>query len=311
MLIRAGLHPHTAHASMLYRAAPCTTSSDYYVVTIKVLSAARQRFPAGRNSISTCAVFRPVCFLSEYVMPRRIYTDGRTRHEVVEPAFAGYSIGKWIDQDGDGRYDVLEVETTHLKGPRDFDVGGLPLHQDNQSIIKERIFLGKANPDLLHDEITTIDHALTRPWTVMKSYRRERNPIVAVGVARLLVVFPEIERLALVGPLLAAVVARDDGPVTGILGIAGNHQRRPIDGALAAAGRLVGRGVAVERIESHPFGIDQHLSFRGIADLCGFGGLGERECGAKRQRDAGARGYTSGRGIIPVSRVHCAIKRSH
>src|SRR5215468_4103671 len=32
---------------MLYRAAPCTTSSDYYVVTIKVLSAARQRFPAG------------------------------------------------------------------------------------------------------------------------------------------------------------------------------------------------------------------------------------------------------------------------
>src|SRR5215471_17407957 len=34
VLIRAGLHPHTAHASMLYRAAPCTTSSDYYVVTI-------------------------------------------------------------------------------------------------------------------------------------------------------------------------------------------------------------------------------------------------------------------------------------
>ena len=62
MLIRAGLHPHTAHASMLYRAAPCTTSSDYYVVTIKVLSAARQRFPAGRNSISTCAVFRQIRF---------------------------------------------------------------------------------------------------------------------------------------------------------------------------------------------------------------------------------------------------------
>ena len=115
--------------------------------------------------------------LSEYVMPRRIYTDGRTRPEEVEAAFAGYSIGKWIDQDGDGRYDVLEVETTHLKGPRNFDVDGLPLHKDNQSIIKERIFLDKANPDLLHDEITTIDHALTRPWTVMKSYRRERNPI--------------------------------------------------------------------------------------------------------------------------------------
>ena len=115
--------------------------------------------------------------LSEYVMPRRIYTDGRTRPEEVERAFAGYSIGKWIDQDGDGRYDMLEVETTHMKGPRDFDVDGLPLHKDNETVVKERIFLDKADPDLLHDEITTIDHALTHPWTVMKSYRREKNPI--------------------------------------------------------------------------------------------------------------------------------------
>lgn len=115
--------------------------------------------------------------LSEYVMPRRIYTDGRTRPELVEPAFAGYSLGKWIDENGDGRYDVLESETTHFKGPRDFDVDGLPLDKDNQTVIKERFFLDKANPDLLHDEITTIDHALTRPWTVMKTYRREKNPI--------------------------------------------------------------------------------------------------------------------------------------
>ena len=42
---------------------------------------------------------------------------------------------------------------------------GMPLHKDNQSIIKERIFLDKANADLLHDEITIIDHALTRPWS--------------------------------------------------------------------------------------------------------------------------------------------------
>jgi hypothetical protein len=25
---------------------------------------------------------------------------------------------------------------------------------------------------MLHDEITTIDHALTRPWTIIKNYRR-------------------------------------------------------------------------------------------------------------------------------------------
>jgi hypothetical protein len=114
--------------------------------------------------------------LSEYVMPRRIYTDGRAWPEWVEPAFAGYSIGKWIDADGDGKYDVLEVETRHMKGPRDFDVDGLPLHKDSQTVIKERIFLDKANPAFLYDEITTIDHALTRPWTVLKKYKRDSNP---------------------------------------------------------------------------------------------------------------------------------------
>ena len=29
---------------------------------------------------------------------------------------------------------------------------------------------------MLRNEITTIDNALTRPWTVTRSYRRERNP---------------------------------------------------------------------------------------------------------------------------------------
>jgi len=33
----------------------------------------------------------------------------------------------------------------------------------------------KSNPDILYDEITTIDNALTRPWTVLKTLRRERN----------------------------------------------------------------------------------------------------------------------------------------
>jgi hypothetical protein len=28
---------------------------------------------------------------------------------------------------------------------------------------------------LLRYEITTVDHALTKPWTVLKTFRRERN----------------------------------------------------------------------------------------------------------------------------------------
>jgi hypothetical protein len=105
---------------------------------------------------------------------RRVYTDGRDypANMALEPRFLGYSIGKWLDENGDGRYDVLDVETRGLKGPRVYDATGIPLHADNETVIKERIYLDKANPNLLHDEVTTIDHALTRPWTVDKTYRR-------------------------------------------------------------------------------------------------------------------------------------------
>jgi hypothetical protein len=108
---------------------------------------------------------------------RRIYTDGRDWPAEVEPSFAGYSIGKWVDEDGAGHYSVLEVETRHFKGPRTFDTSGLPLHKDNATIVKERIHLDKADANTLVDEITTIDHALTRPWTVIKKFRRSREPL--------------------------------------------------------------------------------------------------------------------------------------
>jgi hypothetical protein len=108
---------------------------------------------------------------------RRIFTDGRDWPKEIDPTFAGYSIGKWIDTDGDGRYDLLEVETRGFKGPRAYDETGLPLHFDNESVFKERIWRDKADPNVLHDEITTYDHALTRPWTVDKKYVRNPDPL--------------------------------------------------------------------------------------------------------------------------------------
>ena len=80
----------------------------------------------------------------------------------VEPAYKGYSIGKWLDTDGDGRYDTLEVETRGMKGPRAYDTTGLPLHTDNKTVVKERIYLDKADRMILWNEITTIDNALDR-----------------------------------------------------------------------------------------------------------------------------------------------------
>jgi hypothetical protein len=116
--------------------------------------------------------------LIEYLtMLRRIYTDGREFPEDTDSSFMGYSIGKWIDTDGDGRFDELVVETRFLKSPRAFDSSGIPLHADGQTIVKERFYQDRNNPDVLHDEITTIDHALTRPWTVVKNYDRVREAI--------------------------------------------------------------------------------------------------------------------------------------
>jgi hypothetical protein len=114
-----------------------------------------------------------IAFFHEF---RRIYTDGRAWPAEIKPTFSGYSIGQWIDAGGSGRYDMLEVETRALKGPRILDPSGIPLHGDNQTIVKERFSLERNDPDTMHDEITTFDHALTHPWTINRGYHRERNP---------------------------------------------------------------------------------------------------------------------------------------
>ena len=113
----------------------------------------------GENLRVTCStngmprvmtVIRPIEFviqprityvIFESYMPRRIYTDGRSFPTDLEPSMIGYSIGSWRDEDGDDRYDVLEIETRNFKGPRNLEATGLPLHRDNQTIVKERIRL--------------------------------------------------------------------------------------------------------------------------------------------------------------------------
>jgi hypothetical protein len=74
---------------------------------------------------------------------------------------------------------VLVVETRALRGPRSYDSTGIPFHKDNQTVVKERIYLDKADSNALYDEITVIDNALTRPWTTTKKYVRspDRNPV--------------------------------------------------------------------------------------------------------------------------------------
>jgi hypothetical protein len=114
--------------------------------------------------------------IDQYNTQRRIFTDGRTWPAEIEPSYIGYSIGKWIDEDGDGHFDVLEVETRGFKGPSTLDASGLSLRHDDRTVVIERIYLDKADPNVLHDQITVTDDALTRPWTVTKNYRRDPDP---------------------------------------------------------------------------------------------------------------------------------------
>jgi len=105
---------------------------------------------------------------------RRIYTDGRDWPKEPQMTFAGYSIGKWVDENGDGKYDVLEIETRFLKNPRGYDISGIPFHADEKTVIKERLYLDKDNPNALWIDMTIIDNALTRPY--VKKQRVSRNP---------------------------------------------------------------------------------------------------------------------------------------
>jgi hypothetical protein len=112
--------------------------------------------------------------LERLTQVRRVYTDGRDWPAQLQHSTLGYSIGKWTDEDGDGRYDVLEIETRAIKGPHVYDSSGIPFHPDEKAVVKERLRLDKTT-DVLRNEITTIDSALTRPWTITRSYRRTRD----------------------------------------------------------------------------------------------------------------------------------------
>ena len=146
---------------------------------VSCITAGMPRIMTGTRPFELVVLPEVTYVYGEGNMPRRIYTDGRGFPTNEEPTYMGYSVGKWIDENGDGKYDVLEVETRDFKGPRTYENSGMRLHDDNASVIKERFFLDKANSDLLHIEITSIDHALTKPWTVLKTFWRERKVLWA------------------------------------------------------------------------------------------------------------------------------------
>ncbi|MEY4641866.1 MAG: hypothetical protein RLZZ227_1860 [Pseudomonadota bacterium] len=109
---------------------------------------------------------------------RRVYTDGRAWPEYILPEFNGYSIGTWRDDDNDGRFDTLAIETRGIKGPRSIDSSGVMLHSNDATVVFEEIFQRDANT--LENKITTIDDAFTRPWTINQQYSHVTDNIIWV-----------------------------------------------------------------------------------------------------------------------------------
>jgi hypothetical protein len=110
--------------------------------------------------------------IQEFNTLRRVYTNGRKFPDDFELSYTGYSIGEWHDTQGGGKYDTLTIETRGVRGPHTYDASGVPFHKDSEAVITEKLYADRANPDILRDEVTSVDHALTRPWTVTRSYRR-------------------------------------------------------------------------------------------------------------------------------------------
>lgn len=107
--------------------------------------------------------------------PRRIYTDGRDFPKTEQTWFPGYSIGHWVGSAGDGRYDTLEIETRRMRGPHVWDQSGMPMADDAEGVITERMSLDRGDPTTLRVEMTTVDNSLTRPWTVLKTFKRHTD----------------------------------------------------------------------------------------------------------------------------------------
>ncbi len=97
-----------------------------------------------------------VMLFESYHSYRQIFTDGRALPDVIEPAWFGYSVGRWEG-------DTLVVDTVGVHEKTWLDDSGHP-HSDAMHIIERfrRIDFGHMAVQITIDD----PKAYTRPWTV-------------------------------------------------------------------------------------------------------------------------------------------------
>lgn len=123
-------------------------------------------FPRMMNMPYPMEIFqRPgqVAIFAEYQEQlRRIYTDGRKYDPDSDPSYNGFSVGRW--ENGD-----LIVETRGLRDDTYLTQYGLKL--SGELVVHER--WRQVDENTLTDTFTLVDpKALTRPWTVTKTFKR-------------------------------------------------------------------------------------------------------------------------------------------
>ena len=99
---------------------------------------------------------------------RNIYTDGRGHppDDELLPTWGGHSIGHWEG-------DTLVIDTVGMKPGVPLDRTGMVLSEMAHVVEHMR----KVGPDLIEDRVTIDDPvAFTRPWTVVRGYRRIKDP---------------------------------------------------------------------------------------------------------------------------------------
>ena len=150
--------------------------------------------PQGMPRIMTMTYPMEVTMNSDHVkiyaewmeQTRRIYTDGRPLDPEPDPTFYGQSVAHWEGN-------VLVSTAFGFRDDTNLEASGLP--KSKEMIAYERFWL--ADDETLKNEITLVDpKALSKPWTVVKTYKRaepgfklmpyvclenNRNPIGADG----------------------------------------------------------------------------------------------------------------------------------
>ena len=94
------------------------------------------------------------------------------RQAGLDSAFTVDSAGTYDGHTGEPP-SRLAIEAAARRG---YDISGLPFHSDGQTVIKERIRLDTADRNVLYDEITVIDNAMTRPYSKIQKATRNPSP---------------------------------------------------------------------------------------------------------------------------------------